>query len=85
MHTIKRPRPIALSGVDAEMTSAAVPPEPAYSIPATAEILRVFEYTVRRLGATGALRIIRVSARRRIVRPPDLRAFPASRQDTSRA
>ena len=83
MRTIKRPQSISIAEAESEITSATFPPEPAYSIPEAAEILGVSAYTVRRLGTTGGLKIIKVSPRRRIVRPSDLRAFMASREDTS--
>ena len=83
MRTIRRCRPLTVAGTEPEITSAPLTVEPAYSLSEAAEILGVSTFTARRLGKSGALRIIRVSPRRIIVRPADLRAYIASRPDAS--
>ena len=83
MSKTKMPPPLPVTAPATGMTSETRPLEPAYSLAQAAEILGVSAYTVMRLGKAGALRIIRVSPRRIIVRPADLRAYIASRPDAS--
>lgn len=85
MRTIKKLLPSPLAAPATEITSEVRPLERAYSLAQAAEILGVSTYTAMRLGKSGALKIIRVSPRRIIVRPVDLLAYIASRPDTSAA